>query len=304
MTTIHFDVDPGCDDAIMLALALTHPEIKVAGLSTVGGNSTVTNTTTNALSILELFGRTDVPVARGCAEPLTGSFETAEWVHGSDGMRGELPDPTADPIETHGAEFIVNQAHTYGEELTIVAVAPMTNLATALVLEPDLPSLVDNIYIMGGALSGGNATPVAEANFRNDAVAARRVINSGEPMMVGLDATYEATLPYSLIDEYADSGRHREAISAWADFPNEVRRLGADGMDPAIHDAVVVTHILDDVLTLESYYVDVDTTGGPSDGGVICDRRRVTNNDPTTEVAVGTDTERFRSLVYETFERL
>lgn len=304
MSKLHLDVDPGCDDALMIALALSSSATDVVGLSTVGGNSTVENTTRNARAVLELFDRTDVPVARGAQAPINGTFETAEWVHGPDGIRGELPAPRTDPISQHGAEFIVDQAHTYGEELTIVAVAPMTNLATALVLEPELPSLVDEIYLMGGTLSGGNATPVAEANFRNDPVAARRVLNAAHPTMVGLDATYEATLPYSLVEEYADAGQPYEAIAPWLDFPEKVRRLGTDSMDPAIHDAVIVAHLVEDVLTLESYYADVDTTGGPSDGAVICDRRRVTDKDPNAEIAVGTDTERFRSLVRETFECL
>lgn len=301
---VHFDVDPGCDDAVMLAFALAHPEIEVVGVSTVGGNTTVEHTTENALSVLELFGRTDLPVARGSEIPLTGSFETAEWVHGPGGIRGELPEPTTEPIDQHGAAFIVEQAHTY-DALTIVAVAPMTNLATALVLEPALPSLVDEIYLMGGAvLSGGNATPAAEANFRNDAVAARRVLESTAPNLVGLDATYEATLPYSLVDEYADAGQPHEAIGDWLDFPKTVRQLGAGGMDPAVHDAAIVAHLVGDVLSFESYHLEVDTTEGPSHGAVVCDQRQVTDNEPTVDVAMSTDTDRFRSVVRDTFERI
>lgn len=302
---IHVDVDPGCDDALMLALAVGHPSIELAGISTVGGNSTVENTTANALSILELFDRTDISVARGCDKPLTGEFETAEWVHGPAGIRGELPESTPETIDQHGASYIVEQARTYGDKLTLVAVGPMTNLAVALQLEPDLPELVDEIYLMGGAaLSGGNATAVAEANFYNDPVAADRVLQSAEPRMVGLDATYDATLPYSLVADYEDSGQPHEAIGAWLDFPEQVRTLGATGADPPVHDAVVVADLVDDVLTFESYYAEVDTSGGPSHGAVVCDERGVTENDPTVDVAVSTDTERFRSVMLDAFDRL
>jgi len=306
MSKLHLDVDPGCDDALMIALALSDPALEVVGMSTVGGNSTVENTTHNALAILELFDRTDVPVARGAAAPINGSYRTAEWVHGPAGIRGDLPEPTADPVDQHGAEFIVEQAQRHGEDLTIAAVAPMTNLATALVLEPDLPDLVDDIYLMGGAaLSAGNATPMAEANFHNDAIAARRVVQSAEPKLVGLEATYQATLPYDWTETYADAGQPRSAIGAWLDFPMDVRELSATGGDPAIHDAAPVAHCIDaDVLTFEPYYLDVDTTGGPSHGTVICDERRNTDNEPNAEVAVSTDTERFRSVVENAFERL
>jgi inosine-uridine nucleoside N-ribohydrolase len=306
MTKLHLDVDPGCDDAVMIALALSDPALEVVGMSTVGGNSTVANTTHNALAILELFDRADVPVARGAASPINGSFQTAEWVHGPDGIRGDLPEPTAEPLDQHGAEFIVDQARRHGDDLTIAAVAPMTNLATALVLEPDLPDIVDDIYLMGGAaLSAGNATPMAEANFYNDAIAARRVVQSAEPKLVGLEATYQATLPYDWTDEFADADQPRAAIGDWLDFPEEVRTLSATAEDPAIHDAAPVAHCLDDdVLTFESYYLDVDTTGGPSHGTVICDQRRNTDNEPNAEVAVSTDTHGFQSVVQSAFERL
>ena len=102
-----FDTDPGCDDAVMLAMALGHPDLEVVGLTTVCGNTTVENTTRNALSILELGDRNDVPVARGCGRPLVGSLSTAEDVHGKNGIRGDLPDPTVEPIDAHGVEFMI-----------------------------------------------------------------------------------------------------------------------------------------------------------------------------------------------------
>lgn len=304
-TKVHLDVDPGSDDAVMMAIAFGSPEIDVVGVSTVGGNSTVENTTRNALAILSAFDRTDVPVAKGASTPLTGTFDTVEWIHGENGIRGDLPEPSAEPIDMDGSDLILENAREYGEELVIAAVGPMTNLAMALVREPDLSSMVDDIYLMGGAATvTGNKTPMAEANFHNDAVAARRVIESGEPRMVGLDATHEATLDESLIDEWADRESPYDLVSAWLDYPDEIKAFG-DGMDPAIHDAAVVAHLVDDdVLTFEPYFLDVDHSAGPSRGTVICDEYGVTEQDPNGEVAVATDTERFRAVFREAVDEL
>lgn len=304
-TRVHLDVDPGSDDAVMIAMALGHPSIDVAGISTVGGNSTVDNTTRNALAILERFDRTDVPVARGASEPMVGTFDTAEWIHGENGIRGDLDDPSTEAIDAHGAEFIVQQARKYGEDITIVAVGPMTNLGMALLLEPSLPDLVDGIYLMGGAaMVAGNKTPMAEANFHNDPVAAQRVIQSGEPAMVGLEATHDATVSLEMIEEYSGLEYPRDIVGPWLDYPDEIKQFGG-GEGPAIHDAAVVAHLIDpDVLTFEPYYLEVDTTCGPSRGAVSCDERHVTDQDPNATVAVEADTERFRAVFEESIDGL
>lgn len=304
-TRVHLDVDPGSDDAVMIAMALGHPSIEVAGMSTVGGNSTVDNTTRNALAILERFDRTDVPVARGASEPMVGTFDTAEWIHGENGIRGELDDPTTEAIDMHGAEFIVQQAREHGEDITIVAVGPMTNLGMALLLEPSLPDLVDGIYLMGGAaMVSGNKTPMAEANFHNDPVAAQRVVQSGQPAMVGLDATHDTTVSEDMIEEYSGLEYPRDIVGPWLDYPDEIKRFGG-GMDPAIHDAAVVAHLIDsEVLTFEPYHLEVDTTSGPSRGAVVCDERKVTEQEPNATVAVAADTERFRAVFEEAIDGL
>jgi inosine-uridine nucleoside N-ribohydrolase len=295
-----FDVDPGCDDAVMLAMALGLDEIDVVGLSTVCGNSTVENTTENALAILELGGH-DKPVARGCGRPLEGELETAEWVHGPEGIRGDLPAASGTPIDQHGVEYIVETAREYGSELTIAAVGPLPNLALALALEPDLPDMVDDVYLMGGAaLTIGNATPMAEANFRNDAVAASRVIQDARPKHVGLDVTNQATVTQETIDEYQSSPGALGIVGEWLDYPDAVTEFVDGGA--AIHDAAVVADIVGDVLDYERYYCDVDTTGGPSHGATVCDANEVLDEAPNTDVAVDIDVEGYRSLLKEGVE--
>jgi inosine-uridine nucleoside N-ribohydrolase len=292
-----FDSDPGCDDAVMLAMALGLDDVEVVGVSTVCGNTTVGNATRNALSVLELGGA-DVPVARGCGRPLVDELTTAEWVHGEGGIRGDVPDPAGDPVDAHGAEFIVEQAREHGSDLVVAAVGPLPNLATALALEPDLPEMVGDVYLMGGsAFAGGNATPAAEANFHNDPAAAERVLQDAAPRMVGLDVTNEATVPADVVAEYRAADGVRGVVGDWLDYPESV--TATTGGAPAIHDAAVVADIADPgVLTFESYPAEVDVTGGPSHGAVVADRHGVTDADPNCEVAVDIDVERFRELLF------
>lgn len=291
-----FDTDPGCDDAVMLAAALGHDAVDVVGVTTVCGNTTIENTTRNALSILELGGY-DVPVARGCGRPLVDELTTAEWVHGEGGIRGDVPYPDADPVGEHAADAIVAAAREHGEKLTVAAVGPLTNLALALAKEPALPELVGEIYVMGGAaLASGNVTPVAEANFHNDPAAASRLVQDGGVRMVGLDVTTRAAIPFARIDDYAERGGAAGVVADWLRYPEEVLDVGETG--PTVHDAVVFADLVDPgLLSFEEYYCEIDTTGGPSHGSVVCDEHDVYGEDPNTDVAVDIDVGRYRSAV-------
>ncbi|WP_435102850.1 nucleoside hydrolase [Halarchaeum sp. P4] len=292
-----FDTDPGCDDAVMLAVALGHDDIDVVGLSTVCGNTTIENTTRNAQAILELGGYGDIPVAQGCERPLVDELATAEWVHGEGGIRGDLPYPEGDTLDQHAADFIVEQAYEHGEDLTIAAVGPLPNLALALAKEPDLPDIVGDLYVMGGAaLSGGNVTPVAEANFHNDPAAASRVVQDAHAKMVGLDVTDHASISFEDIETYEERGGAFDVITDWLRYPAETLDVGEEG--PAIHDAAVVADLIDpEVLDFEEYYCEIDTTGGPSHGSVICDQHDIYGEEPNTHVAVDIDVERYRETV-------
>lgn len=302
MTSVFFDVDPGCDDAVMLAMALGLDDVEVVGVSTVCGNTTVDNATRNALSILELADRGDVPVSKGAHRPLVDDLETAEWVHGEDGIRGEMPVPSGETTGAYGAEAIVDAAREHGEDLAVAAVGPLPNLAMALAIEPRLPDIVGDIYLMGGAaLTGGNATPAAEANFHNDPHAASRVVQDAHPRLVGLDVTDRATVTPETVAEYRASEGALGVVGAWLDYPDEVVDLSADG-GPSIHDAAVVADIAGDVLTYEPYPLEVDVSGGPSHGAVVTDRHGVTGRDPSAEVAVDVDVPAFRDLLREGVE--
>ncbi|MDY6819884.1 MAG: nucleoside hydrolase [Halobacteriales archaeon] len=297
------DVDPGCDDAVALSVAAASPAIDLVGVSTVAGNTTIDNATRNALAILEYVEAEDIPVAKGSHRPIADELETAEWVHGPGGLRGDIPDPEESTVSTTGPEFIVEQAHEYGEELVIAAVGPLSNLAVALALEPDLPEIVDEIYFMGGAaFVGGNVTPMAEFNMYNDPPAGERVAQDADARMVGLDVTNDGTLTGETIVDLGAKSETLRTVATWLGYADTLEESELED-NPSIHDAVVVADLIGDVLTFEEYYVEIDTTGGPSHGAVVCDQRGVMDEEPNTTVAVDIDVERFREIVVDALER-
>jgi len=207
-----YDTDPGVDDAMALYYALAHPGIKVVGITTTFGNVYVEQAATNALYLSALAGRL-IPVTQGVAQPLVKQAEPPpDYIHGADGL-GNLPQRlatqgTLDPRSS--AQFIVDMARQFPGELTLVAVGPLGNLATALQLAPELPTLVREVILMGGAvLESGNVSPVAEANIWNDPHAADAVFTAGWPLtMVGLDVTHQVILPLSLFRQIAEQHQH------------------------------------------------------------------------------------------------
>ncbi|WP_049902968.1 nucleoside hydrolase [Halococcus agarilyticus] len=301
-----FDTDPGCDDAVALAIALASDEIEVVGVSTVAGNTAVGNTTHNALSILELFDRTDVPVARGCAGPLCRDLETAEEIHGPGGIRGDPPEPTSEPVSQHGVEFIRDQVGEYGDDLSIVAIGPQTNLATALAIDEDLPATVDDIYLMGGAaLCPGNVTPAAEFNFYVDPEAVSRVVRGATPKVVGLDVTEAATVPATTIEELAVEDEPQRTLAAWLGYSEiDAIRDGALAGDQAIHDATVIVDLLDDVLDYREVPVAVGTGDGDFRGAIAPDVEGASDDLPTAQIALDVDESSHRDRIVDAIRGL
>jgi len=295
------DVDPGCDDAVALGLALASDELDVVGVTTVAGNTTVDNATRNALSVLTLFDRTDVPVAAGCGRPLAHELETAEDIHGDGGITGDLPAPAAEPVSTDAPAFIREQA-TEQDDLTLVGLGPLTNVAVALMSDPDLPERLDEVAVMGGTIRAtGNRTPMAEANFYSDPAAARRVVWDANPKIAGLNVTHRAQVPPGVVD--GDSGT-AATIRAWLDYyPDWVRE--SVGLEHAAqHDALVVADLFADVLTYESAPTDVFVDDDDARGAVMFDEYGITDAERTARVAVDVDVERFRALLGERLSRL
>ena len=195
---IIIDTDPGIDDAMAIFLALRSPELELIGLTTVFGNVHTALATTNALRLLEIAGRTDIPVAHGADQPLERPYAgPVPLIHGEDGQgNAHLPAPSTRAINSSAAEFIVQQIMDAPGQVTLVPIGPLTNIALALRLEPRIAQNVAEVVLMGGnAFCAGNATPASEANIHNDPEAADLVFGADwRVTMVGLDVTHNIVM--------------------------------------------------------------------------------------------------------------
>lgn len=255
MQNIIIDTDPGIDDAQAIAFAIAHPEINLLGLSTVFGNATIDITTRNALKILELFGRPDIPVAQGASQPLVQErMASPEIVHGADGLGNlDLAAPSGQSIDETAAEFIVRMVDAQPGEVSLVAIGPLTNIAQALVLDPSLPSKTKELVIMGGTVDEpGNVSPVAEANFLGDPHAADIVFSQDWPAtIIGLDVTHSTLLRdrdfVKLRDHAKGTGRLLwDSSRFYIDFYSTERDLsGDDERSCAMHDASTVVYLIE-----------------------------------------------------------
>lgn len=189
------DTDPGQDDAVAILLALAaRDRLDLRAITTVAGNVPLERTTANALRIRDLAGRPEVPVHAGADRPLVYGLETAEFVCGPDGLAGAgLPPPASRADPAHAVEALIATARSGTETLTICALGPLTNIALALRLAPDIAERIGRIVLMGGAQNLGNITPAAEFNTYVDPHAAAIVFGSGIPVvMFGLQVTHDA----------------------------------------------------------------------------------------------------------------
>ena len=193
MRRVVIDTDPGTDDALALLMALNCPDLLIEGITTVGGNATLAETTNNALRLVDhVAGGRDVPIAVGADRPARGSFTHAYHVHGAEGLGVHLPATTLKPHPADAVDFIRDRVSTLPGRLTVIALGPLTNVAAALDGRPEIANAVSEIVVMGGAVEvPGNVTPHAEFNIYEDPWSANAVFTSGVPVtLVGLDVTH------------------------------------------------------------------------------------------------------------------
>jgi inosine-uridine nucleoside N-ribohydrolase len=315
-----FDTDPGVDDAMALYYALAHPAIEVVGITTTFGNVSVEQAATNALYLTAIAG-IDVPVTQGVAKPWVKASEAPpDFIHGDDGL-GNLvtrQDTTNTLDPRPSAQFIVDMARAQPGEITLVAVGPLGNLATALKLAPELPSLLREVILMGGTvLEPGNVSPVAEANIWNDPHAADLVFTAGWKLtMVGLDVTHQVILPVTLFAQIAKHHQHvatdtlLHAVKFYADFysdlyPHVAKIHGCFG-----HDVLAFIYLTNpEFFSLESGRMRV-AVDGLAQGQTMLRRRHVnypqTGWDahvPLTHVCMEVDAKAARQVLEDTLMR-
>lgn len=296
MENIIIDCDPGIDDAMAILLALNSPELNVVGLTTVFGNTHVAGTTKNALNLLDLAGRTDIPVARGADFPLVVPRGLlGEFVHGSDGM-GDIgwtkvnnPSQREDP--RHAAQFIVDTVMARPGEITLAPIGPLTNIALALQLEPRIAQNVRRVVIMGGTVTKpGNVSPTAEANVHNDPHASALVFGAGWDLtMIGLDVTEATLMDEPFFEDLAASGtKFGEFIAQIVKFYQRFHHAayGYENGSTNTHDPSAIMYLIDPTLfRLRRWSVKIPTEGVTA-GSVIADRRGVFFNTPRVGCAM------------------
>ena len=302
------DCDTGIDDSLALLYALASPEAEVLAITSTAGNIQARQVAANNLGLLALIGRTDVEIALGREVPLVRPLMIAPETHGPRGVGyASLPDPRTGLSARHSADLIIEEARSTPGEITLVTLAPLTNVAVALVREPDLPRMLNGLVIMGGSYrSFGNTAPTTEWNVAVDPEAMAVVLAGWEacegvsrPVALGLDVTERAKMTPDHLDALrsAAGGLHSpvltfvdDALRFYMEFHSRY-----DGFYGAfIHDALAVAAALDpNLIKTESLPVEVELTGKWTTGETVTDWRRSWGRSPNLDVAVSADVEEF-----------
>ena len=304
-TPIILDCDPGHDDAIALLLALGSPELELLGVTTTYGNQTLEKTTANALRVLELAGRGDVPVASGASAPLERELVVAAHVHGESGLDGPaLPPPSLAPVSDDAVEWMAGAVADAPGPVTLVPTGPLTNIARYL--HEHGTDGIERIVLMGGAIAEGNMTPAAEFNVWADPEAAQTVLDAPlDVTMIGLDVTHKAVTGPDVQRRLRDAGSIGVFVAELVDFFTVYHRetYGWDGAP--IHDAVAVAHVLrPGLVETKLRNVEVERDSELCRGRTVVDLWRRTDRSANAHVGVDLDSAAFFDLLVERVSRL
>ncbi len=302
---IILDCDPGTDDALALFLALASPELDVLAITAAGGNVGLEKTLANALALTALAGSA-VPVHEGADRPLLGAFVNEPRVHGADGLGGIALPAGGKPAPDIAADAIRRILREATHKVTLVGIAPVTNLALALMTEPDLAAKVEQIVLMSGAWGEGNATPAAEFNALNDPEALAVLLACGRPVVFAtLELTAQALVTPQRIAALRARGTGRclrTACDIQASVPAS-SRLGGAGAP--LHDPCAIAWLLrPDLFTMRPCSVQMDLGPGPSQGRTVIDRWNRTGAAHNAIVLETLDADGFFELLGERLARL
>lgn len=302
---IILDCDPGHDDALAMTLAIASPKIELLAVTTSAGNQTPDKTLNNAMRMLKLLGREDIPVAGGNQTPLVKPLETAGEVHGVSGLDGyPLPEPDFKPVDMTAIELIAKTLKESSEKVTLVVTGPMTNAALFLRVYPDLAKeKIDQIVYMGGAMGLGNWQPSVEFNIFVDPEAAKIVMNFGIPLvMAPLNVTHQAQILKPEIEAIKEIqnpvGQAFYGLLNFFERYHENPKWGFQGAP--LHDPCTIAWLIEpEMFETEKINVDVETTGELTRGETVCDYYELTGKPKNTEVMLGINRQRFIEMIME-----
>jgi purine nucleosidase len=307
---IIIDTDPGQDDAVAILLALASPELEVLGLTAVAGNVPLKLTEKNCRKICELAGHPETRVFAGAARPLVRHLVTAEEVHGQTGLNGpDLPEPEMPLQGEHAVDFIVRTLlEKPSGSVTLCPLGPLTNIALALIREPDIAGRIKQIVLMGGGFfEGGNVTPAAEFNIYVDPHAADVVLKSGIPLVVmPLDVTHQALTTKKRIAAFRGLGTRvgiatAEMLEFFERFDEE--KYGSDG--GPLHDPCVIAYLLKPELFKGRHCnVAIETASELTMGMTVVDWWGVSKRPKNATVMRDIDADGFYALLVERLGRL
>lgn len=304
------DVDPGRDDAVALALACGASGARgldLQAVTTVAGNVTLEKTTRNALMMLALLSRPDIPVGAGAEGPLYRELVTAEHVHGQNGLeisRGlQMPAPASEVDPRDALTLMAEVIERSAEPITLLPTGPLTNIAALLEQRPDLGPKIRRIVMMGGSVGAGNTTPAAEFNVYVDPEAARLVFGSGLTItMVGLDVTRRAFAGEDHLRRLRSLGAVGEIVAALLVEPEWGPKAGEA---QPVHDAVAVAAALEPgLLVTRPMRVEVECAGEHTTGETVCDVNGISGKPPNADVAMDLDSGRVMELLIESVGRI
>ncbi|HEV2501670.1 MAG TPA: nucleoside hydrolase [Mesorhizobium sp.] len=312
------DTDTGVDDAMGCALALRSPELDVVAFTSVFGNVSVELTTENTAYLMEMFGRPEIPLARGAGRALVGSPNYSPFVHGDDGVgnAGFEKAKVVKPVRQSAAELTVELARKHPGEITFIALGPLTNLALALAIDPELPKFLPRVVWMGGAaFVPGNVTAVAEADAWHDPEGAQMVLQQAgwRVDMVGLDVTDDTLLDEADLTRLQAGSPQSRYIAAMMPFYMDFYSAKLGRYACAAHSALTVAIVADPAIVTaqEAYPVQVELSGRLTRGMTVVDRRRNNSNGgqpewkdtPLTNIPTDVDRLRFREMFLSRIEK-
>ena len=303
----HFliDTDTASDDAVALVMALHYPDVQIEAITIVAGNVPLDQAVQNALYTVELC-RKDIPVHSGLSAPLTRPLQTAQYVHGQDGM-GDigLPLNGRSPASNEAVRILIETIHQFSGDLTLVTLGPLTNIAVALRHDPTIADAVSQCIVMGGTGQGhGNITPVGENNFWADPEAAKVVFESGLPLkMVGWDVSRTVA-----VFDPQDTAALRALDTPFARFCADIQKALAQFALSTTHlpgfdlpDAIAMAIALDPAVVTRTHscFVDIAAASPFCRGQSVVDHLHVTGNEPNTEVVLDAPREQFLRTLYD-----